>query len=106
MSQKIIIPPAIGKARWARPKVQARLVELGMTQSDLAETVGITPGTISRSVTGARDPSLAETYAVSRVLGIAINDMIEVVTDGETRPKSQAGGEVGAGHRRLATRRR
>lgn len=105
MSQKIVIPPTIGKARWARPKVQARLVELGMTQSDLAETVGITPGTISRSVTGARDPSLAETYAVSRVLGIPIDAMIEVVSD-EDRPKSQAGAEVVVGHRRLATRRR
>ena len=106
MSQKIVIPPTIGKARWARPKVQARLVELGMTQSDLAETVGITPGTISRSVTGARDPSLAETYAVSRVLGIPIDAMIEVVSD-EDRPKSQAGAVEGAaGHRRLATRRR
>lgn len=104
MSQKIIIPPTIGKARWARPKVQARLVELGMTQSDLAETVGITPGTISRSVTGARDPSLAETYAVSRVLGIPIDAMIEIVTDGETRPKSQAGPPPYP--RRLATRRR
>ena len=105
MSQKIVIPGTIGKARWARPKVQARLVELGMTQSDLAETVGITPGTISRSVTGARDPSLAETYAVSKVLGLAMSDMIEVVVGGEDRPKSLAGGEVGAGHR-LATRRR
>ena len=105
MSQKIVIPATIGKARWARPKVQARLVELGMTQSDLASTVGITPGTISRSVTGARDPSLAETYAVAHVLGIPIDSMIEIVSD-EDRPKFQAGAVEGVAGHRLATRRR
>ena len=84
------------RARWRRSAVQSALVGLGMTQADLAPLVGMAAGTISRSVTDSREPTLSETVAVASVLGLGLDQMIEVVPAEASRPKSQAGVGVDA----------
>ena len=88
-------PPV--RARWRRSVIQAALVTNGMTQTDLAGAVGVAMGTISRSVTDAREPTLRESVAVAEVLGLNLMDMIEVIPAKASRPKSQAGGVVESG---------
>lgn len=79
------------RARWRRSVVQAALVGLGMTQADLAPLVGMAAGTISRSVTDSREPTLSETVAVASVLGLGLDQMIEIVPSAASRPKYPAG---------------
>ncbi len=79
------------RARWRRSVVQSALVAQGMTQADLAPLVGMAAGTISRSVTDSREPTLTETVAVASVLGLGLDQMIEIVPVQASRPKSLAG---------------
>ena len=49
----------------------------GITQTELAEKIGVTKGCISNWERGYRDPGLSEIYAVSEALGIDPRKLIE-----------------------------
>lgn len=51
--------------------------ERGITQTELAEKIGVTKGCISNWERGYRDASSSEIYAVSEALGIEPGKLIE-----------------------------
>ena len=57
--------------------IKSRRKNLGMTQKQLAEKVGVTNVTISRYENGEREPSFTEFIKLCEVLGMRIEDFIE-----------------------------
>lgn len=51
--------------------------ERGITQTELAEKIGVTKGCISNWERGYRDPGVSEIYAASEALGIDPKKLIE-----------------------------
>ena len=47
-----------------------------MTQTELAEIIGITPGFLAHIETGRSRPSLENTIALSKALGVAVFEML------------------------------
>ena len=68
----------------------ARRKELGLTQQDLGEQLGVTNKTISRWETGAYLPDLATIPELCRILGISVNEFFlgETIPPEELREKS------------------
>ena len=48
-----------------------------MTQKELGKRAGLTPSTISRILTGEKEPKLSEAYVLARELGVTLNDIVE-----------------------------
>lgn len=55
-------------------KIKARLVELGLTQKDVANVLNIAPATASQKINGIRPMSLQEARALSRLLKLESAD--------------------------------
>ena len=53
--------------------IRHAMLDAGMTQSDLAEAVGLSVQTVSRHVNGTRQPTLPQLEAYSRALGVAFH---------------------------------
>ena len=51
-------------------KIKARMVELGLTQKDIADALKIAPATASQKINGIRPLYLHEAQIVARVLKI------------------------------------
>ena len=68
----------------------ARRKELGLTQQDLGEQLGVTNKTISRWETGAYLPDLATIPELCRILVISVNEFFlgETIPPEELREKS------------------
>ena len=56
--------------------IKSRRKNLGMTQKQLAENVGVTDVIISRYENGEREPSFTEFIKLCEVLGMNIDDFI------------------------------
>lgn len=83
------------RARWNRAAIVAAMLKADLTQAELAERIGVSLGTINRSLTDIRQPTLAESVAIAGVLGLALEDVYEIVPVGAPRPKSRAGRVAG-----------
>lgn len=57
--------------------IKSRRENLGLTQKQLAEKVGLTDVTISRYENGEREPKWSDFLAICEVLEINPNDFIE-----------------------------
>ena len=57
--------------------IKSRRKNLGMTQKQLAENVGVTDVTISRYENGEREPSFTEFIKLCKILGMQISDFTE-----------------------------
>lgn len=55
-------------------KIKARLVELGLTQKDVAKALNIAPATASQKFNGIRPMSLQEARVLSRLLKLEKDD--------------------------------
>ena len=55
-------------ARWNRAAIVAAMLKADLTQAELAERIGVSLGTINRSLTDIRQPTLAESVAIAGVL--------------------------------------
>lgn len=51
-------------------KIKGRIVELGLTQNDLAKALGIATPTISQKINNVRSMSLDEAFAIADILKI------------------------------------
>lgn len=51
-------------------KLKGRIVELGLTQKDLAKALGIATPTISQKINNVRSMSLDEAFAIADILKI------------------------------------
>lgn len=51
--------------------LQGFRVRWGMSQTALAQQIGVTPSTVNRFETGARDPGLPMVLAIGRALGLS-----------------------------------
>jgi DNA-binding XRE family transcriptional regulator len=56
-------------------KLAHRRRELGLTQTDLAKRVGVTPNAICMYETGKRNPSLKVMLAITSVLNATVEDL-------------------------------
>jgi len=59
--------------------IRRRLTDIGMSQHDLAKKVGLTEVTISRYVTGQRQPTAYALYRMARVLGVTMEQLMQGV---------------------------
>lgn len=64
--------------------VKAFMQRKSITQSDLANEVGVTQGMISLWLSGRKRPSLDNLVSLSRITGVTIEDLISDVTHEET----------------------
>ena len=51
-------------------RVRQRMKEFGMSQRDLAEILGLTPGAVSNYVNGSREPNMEQLASIIRELGV------------------------------------
>ena len=51
-------------------KLRARFTELGLTQAEVAEKIGISANSLSRKLNGRQDFKLSEVRSLCNVLGI------------------------------------
>ena len=58
--------------------IKSRRKNLGMTQKQLSEKVGVTDVTISRYENGEREPSFTEFIKLCDVLSLNLNDFISI----------------------------
>ena len=58
-------------------KLARRRIELGMTQAQVADAIGVYPHVIARWETGAHDPNVRALLKLSRVLQCHAEDLIE-----------------------------
>lgn len=58
-------------------KIRGRIVELGLTQKDLAEELNLAVATVSQKINNVRPMSLAEAYTIARILEISDEDFRE-----------------------------
>ena len=65
------------RARWNRAAIVAAMLKADLTQARLAERIGVSLGTINRSLTDIRQPTLAESVAIAGVLGLALEDVTD-----------------------------
>lgn len=63
-------------------RIRAARKAAHLTQSALAESVGITVESVSRIETGVYEPSLSTTVEISRVLGLALDELV----NGDAKP--------------------
>ena len=56
-------------------KMKFRRIELGMSQSELAEKAGVTRQTIGLIESGEFNPSVRLCIAICRALGVTLNDL-------------------------------
>ena len=56
-------------------KMKFRRIELGMSQSELAEKAGVTRQTIGLIESGEFNPSVRLCTAICRALGVTLNDL-------------------------------
>ncbi|MDX5980776.1 helix-turn-helix transcriptional regulator [Exiguobacterium profundum] len=56
-------------------RVKEHRVEKNLTQSDLAEAIGVTRQTIGLIESNKYNPSLKLFIAIARVLGVTLNDL-------------------------------
>ena len=54
-------------------KLKAKIVEVGMTQGELARKIGISQNTFTRKISGRRDFTVGEIDRICTVLGITDN---------------------------------
>lgn len=55
-------------------KIKARLIELGLTQKDVAEALNIAPATVSQKINAIRPMSLQEARVLSELLQLDKSD--------------------------------
>ena len=56
-----------------------RLVEMGETQKYLAQEAGLSPFYVSEILNGKHNPSVKAIYSISKVTGIGIEELAEVL---------------------------
>ena len=57
-------------------RIRAKRKEAGMTQSDLAQLLGVTPQLVSQYETDAKRPKLENLQRIAVALGCYVNDLI------------------------------
>lgn len=57
-------------------KIKSRLMELGMTQRQLAEAVGVTDQMISYIIQGKRIPGGDKLISIAEALGCSLDDIV------------------------------
>ena len=62
--------------------ISALLKQKKMTQHELAARIGSHQDTLSRWMTGQRQPSSYALYRISKVLGVTMEDLMAGVDDG------------------------
>lgn len=58
-------------------KIKGRMAELGLTQSDVAKALGLSPSTVSQKINNVRALSLDEAEELSALLNIDVGDFGE-----------------------------
>lgn len=58
-------------------KIKGRMAELGLTQSDVAKALGLSPSTVSQKINNVRALSLDEAEKLSALLNIDVGDFGE-----------------------------
>jgi transcriptional regulator with XRE-family HTH domain len=61
-------------------RIRTLRIERGFTQEELAERVGLQPGSLSRVETGAMGPSFVTLGELSRIFGVPMSLILEGVT--------------------------
>lgn len=56
-------------------KIEKKLKEQGISQKEFAEMIGVTQATMSRYITGLREPNLETLNKISEALGTTIDDL-------------------------------
>ena len=69
----------------------------GMTQAKLAEAMGLEQPTIQRYENGTRDPSLSQALEIANVLGVSLDELIQVNDTVPLGPRLFVKGVVAAG---------
>lgn len=69
----------------------------GLTQSDLAERIGVEQPTIGRWETGKREPTLAQVHQLADILGVDAGSLIDPGVALAVGPRLFVKGEVAAG---------
>lgn len=65
-------------ARHVGQEVRVALVRRGMTQRQLAESLGMTPNTLSAKITGMRPFDLDELADIEHVLGVPLAELLPI----------------------------
>lgn len=58
-------------------KIKGRIVELGLTQKDLADALGVALPTVSQKINNVRSMDVREAFIIAKVLGIPDKDFRE-----------------------------
>lgn len=58
-------------------KIRARIVELGLTQKDVARELKLAEATVSQKINNVRPMDLEEAFAIAKILKIADEDFRE-----------------------------
>ena len=64
-------------AKAFRANVRERMSEAGLSQSELAEKLKVTPSFVSQMLSGHRDPGLDSLEQFAKVLGVKAADLLE-----------------------------
>ena len=65
-------------------KMKFRRIEMNMSQTELAQTVGVTRQTIGLIEAGEFNPSIRLCVAICKALDVTLNDLFWEVDDNET----------------------
>lgn len=71
-------------------EIRRRRRAMGMTQTDLAHSVGVGLATVSRWEQGLHDPKLHQLKALAKVFGVSELDLMYPKGEGEVRQLSLA----------------
>ena len=58
-------------------KIKGRLVELGLTQKDVAEKIGVAQPTVNQKINNIRPMDLQEAEAIADLLNISPREFVE-----------------------------
>ena len=64
-------------AKAFRANVRDRMADAGLSQSDLADKLKVTPSFVSQMLSGHRDPGLDSLEQFAKVLGVKAADLLE-----------------------------
>lgn len=66
-------------------RVKARRKELGLTQVEMAEKLGMTQPSYAQIEMGRREPGLMQIYRVAIALETTVHDLLPVLTTGKRK---------------------
>ena len=88
-------------ARWNRAAIVAAMLKADLTQAEVGRSgSGVSLGTINRSLTDIRQPTLAESVAIAGVLGLALEGCLRGSCRWGAAPKIP-GGRVAGRHSQI-----